>query len=276
MKPGIYRMPNEGYHAMRTASKSFLHTLLTKSPAHAMAPKKETPALYDGQAIHCAVFEPLRYETEYIAKPEGLSFATREGKAWREFNRNLKIVEFEKDKNFRAMAAAVRAHLADHEDPTVKDLLTHGEPELSAFWKDPHLPDILCSARFDWLNQRDHIIVDLKSCMDAGEHKFTNDAYTRGYDMQSFYYPYGLTQITRFEHNQFFFIACEKEPPYGVQVYKATEEFMHYGGVRCSKALAIYKQCMDSGNWPCYLPEVKGLNLPGWVMRKEGYSQELS
>uniref|UniRef100_A0A6M3LLV5 Putative exodeoxyribonuclease 8 PDDEXK-like domain-containing protein n=1 Tax=viral metagenome TaxID=1070528 RepID=A0A6M3LLV5_9ZZZZ len=267
MDQGIYRIPADEYHDMEGASKSFLHTLLVESPAHAMTPREETQALYDGQAIHYMIFEPLRYEQKYVAKPEGMKFTTKDGIAWRDNHNHLKIIEYEKDQDFRAMAKAIRAHLAAHEDPVIQSLLSDGEPELSALWKDPST-GVDCRARFDWLNQKSRIITDLKSCLVARSNKFTNDAYTYGYDMQAAWYLYGLTQITGVEHKAFYFIACEKEPPYGVIVYKASEEMILHGLLRCSRAMGIYKECLESGNWPCYLAEVQELGLPEYVTRQ--------
>jgi len=279
IEPGIYRMESTKYHGIPAASKTFLHDLLTRTPAHAITPRKETPALKEGTAIHCAVFEPSRFQDEYIQKPDGMSFSTKDGKVWREeAEKTGKIIlNYDFYENCTLMSKAVHDHLQAHEDPIIKNLLTHGEPELSAFWQDPEY-GVLCKARFDWLNQESRIIVDLKSCTDASERKFTNDAYAHGYDMQSGKYCYGLTQITRVEHKDFYFIAVEKEPiiidgekSFAVQVYKATEMQINHGLTRCYQALKIYKECLDSGKWPAYPAQVKDINLPGWVLRKEGF-----
>jgi len=267
------------YHATPAASKSFLHELLIRTPAHAITPTKETPALVDGSAIHCAVFEPVRFREEYIQKPDGMKFSTKEGKAWKEeADKTGKIIlSTDLYNNCLAMSKAVHAHLRKHEDPIIKSLLSHGESELSAFWIDPEY-GVLCKSRYDWLNQESRIIVDLKSCMDAGERKFTNDAYSHGYDMQAGWYPYGLTQITKCEHHDFYFIALEKEPviidgekSFAVRVYKASEEMMNHGLVRCYRAMKSYDACTKSGKWPCYPPEVSDLNIPGWVIRSEEF-----
>ena len=99
------------------------------------------------------------------------------------------------------------------------------------------------------------------------------DAYRYGYDMQSGLYLYVLSRITRIEHKDFYFIVCEKNPPYGVEIYKASEELINHGLTRCARALEIYRQCKEKDLWPCYGADIKELSLPGWVRRQEGYEE---
>uniref|UniRef100_A0A6H2A544 Putative exodeoxyribonuclease 8 PDDEXK-like domain-containing protein n=1 Tax=viral metagenome TaxID=1070528 RepID=A0A6H2A544_9ZZZZ len=264
IRPGFYRIPDDEYHAGPGLSKSDLFLLL-RSPAHykAKEERKETPALILGSAIHVAVFQPKEFERRYVVKPEGMSFVTKEGKAWRSEQEGSIILSFEDYKTCEGIKKAVRSH------PIAADLLSDGEPEVTGYWDDPEAPEILCKLRMDWVNKAKRIIVDLKSCMDAREHIFKRDAYNLRYHMQSSWYCYGVTQITRIEHRDFYFIAVEKDPPYGVAVYKASDDMTTEGLKDCAKALGIYKRCMEEGRWPCYPEEIVELGLPGWVTRKE-------
>lgn len=47
-----------------------------------LRPTQQTPAMIAGSALHCAILEPGLFAARYAVKPEGLSLATREGKAW--------------------------------------------------------------------------------------------------------------------------------------------------------------------------------------------------
>ena len=264
MQPGFYRVSDKDYHEGEGISRSDL-SLLLRSPAHYKSREehKETPALILGSAIHVVVFQPDEFGKRYCVKPEGMSFATKEGKAWRDGHGDKTILSFEDNKTCEGIKAAVRAH------PIAADLLSDGEAEVTGYWNDPISPEILCKLRLDWINKTKGVIVDLKSCLDAREHVFKRDAYNLRYHMQSSWYCYGVSQITRIEHRDFRFIAVEKDPPYGVMVYKASEEQMLEGLKDCAKALGIYKKCVADNRWPCYPEEVVELGLPGWVTRKE-------
>ena len=264
MKPGFYRMSNEEYHSGPGLSKSQLHEIL-RSPAHMKAPKKETPALPFGSAFHTYTLEKDLFVDTYMIKPQGMSFATKDGKALRsEAEESGKdILSWDDWQTIKGMAQAI------WDNPIAAELLSDGEAEISGFWNDPIYPDILCKFRADWINKTTRTLVDLKSTVDAREHYFTGAAYKLGYHMQAGWYLYGATQITGIEHDDFRFIAVEKEPPYGVMVYRASQEMIQEGLIDCQKALEIYANCLKESRWPCY-PEVeRDLMLPGWVKRSK-------
>ena len=264
MNPGWYKMSNEAYHSGEGISKSGLFTIL-RSPAHFKAPKKETDALNFGAAFHPYVLEREKFDSEFIVKPEGMKFSTTDGKAWKKEAEDSKkqIITFGEFEQIKGMSDAIWNHDA-------AALLSDGEAEISGFWMDPIRPHILCKLRADWINKPRQLIVDLKSCVDARPHAFTRDAYKFGYHMQAAWYTYGAMCITGIEHKEFYFIAVEKEPPYGVQVYRATEEMILEGQKACAKALEIYDQCLTADWWPCYEEVVLDLGLPGWVSRQNG------
>jgi exodeoxyribonuclease VIII len=70
------------------------------------------------------------------------------------------------------------------------------------------------------------------------------------------------------KQHDFYFIAVEKEPPYGVAVYKATEPLLRYGQVVYKNLLNTYKNCKASGSWHCYSAEVIDLDLPSYMYKK--------
>jgi hypothetical protein len=206
--------------------------------------------------------EPERFRQEYVEKPEGMSFATKEGKAWRALNDDKAILSHEDSESIRGMAATIR------NCKTAMDLLINGEAELSGFWNDPQ-HGFLCRLRMDWINKEKRVIVDLKKCTDARPEKFTADAYKFGYGIEAAWYLYGVSQITRIEHRDFFFIAVESDPPHGVQVYRAEDEMIVEGLKECNRMIEVYRECRETDVWPCYPDELKPLSLPGWVKRRE-------
>lgn len=266
MKPGFYRLSNDDYHSGPGISRSGLVRIL-RSPAHFLTPVEPTDTMVFGSAFHSYTLEPKEFETQYIVRPEGIDGRTKAGKEWlASIDPALRVLKQDDYDKIRFMRDSVFRH------PLAAELLSHGEAELSAYWNDFDDPDTLCKARFDWLNKPQRILVDLKKTTDARPHRFQSIAYDKGYHMEAFWYCYAATILTGIEHQDFYFVACEDSPPWGVMVYKAGAEFMNQGGIDCSRALEIYKRCMRENSWPCYSQEAQGLNLPGWAKRKEDIS----
>jgi len=218
-----------------------------------------------GSALHATVFQPNLFDSEFAATPSDHNPYTKAGKAWKAAQESKgKAVISHKDLGIlKEMREVIFSH------KTAGELLQNGEPELSGFWYDPDHPELLCRLRTDWINTEKRAVVDLKSCIDAREWKFERDAYSLNYHMQAGWYLYGLSRITKIEHNDFYFIAQEKAPPYAVQVYHADPEMINEGLIQCQKAVQVYLECEASNRWPAYDDDVKILNLPGWVRRKE-------
>jgi hypothetical protein len=259
------KMSDEEYHATDALSHSGIIQLL-RSPAHYQTPRKVTPAMDFGRAFHLATLQPKKFAETYIQKPEGMSFATKDGKAWRAMaeDSGKQIISAEDHSQIQGMAQAIL-----NSKSAMAYLGTGGETEVSGFWDDPIYPDVRCRLRADYYDGQ--VIVDLKKCIDARKDKFTSDAYKFGYHIEAAWYLYGCGQITKREHRDFVFVAVESDPPHGVGVYRVdgTGDFVQEGLKQCNRAVDIYKKCRDSGTWDGYPDTVQDLTLPGWVKRKD-------
>ena len=265
METGFYNIENQKYHDGPGLSSSDLR-LLERSPAHYKAKEQyqETPAMILGSAFHAAALEPDYYKQNFVFLPPGVTKAMKLGKemAVEAQEKNQYLLAHQEQANIESMRNAIFEH------PQAKELLQYGKKELSGYWYDPMVKDILCKLRLDWLNTEQRVIVDLKSTTDARPGPWGKKAYDLGYGIQAAWYLYGLTQITKVEHEDFYFVAVEKEPPFGVIVYKATNDLIQDGLVRCNQILGIYERCMKENSWPCYPIEMNNLDLPGWKKRQ--------
>lgn len=261
MTPGFYRMSDTEYHATDALSSTGIRRLLI-SPAHYKVPVEPTPAMAFGTAFHLAMLQPEEYALKYVVKPEGMSFATKEGKAWKAEHAESEILSFDDAEKIRGMCEAVRNCCSAGE------LLVDGEPELAGFWNDP-VYGFPCKIKIDYLNKALGTLADLKKTTDARPEPFIRKAYSLGYHIQGAFYLYGMSQITKREHHDFYLIAVEDAPPHGVQTYKMSEAVIQEGLIQCQKAIEIYRQCMESGKWPCYPDERMELDLPRWAKQRE-------
>lgn len=263
-------MTNKEYHEAEGISKSDLD-LIHKSPLHFVTaktqPEKQTESLLFGSALHKYVLEKKDYNSEFITAPV-CDRRTKEGKAiyadFVEQAAGKSITTSEQSERILNMSKAIFQH------PLASKLLTGGTAEQSYFWRDND-SNILCKCRPDYI--KGNYCIDLKTTQSAKPDDFMKSAYNYRYYVQSYWYLKGL-KASGIDVENFIFIAVEKEPPYAICVYVASEDFLKLGEVEAESDFAVYKKCLETGNWYGYdeTPEVHSLELPDWA-RKELYNE---
>lgn len=254
----IENMPNAEYHASSAISKSGLDKI-DKSPAHYFyAVQEKTKAMVIGSAFHDLVLLPSVFNECYAVKPDGLSLATEEGKAWKAENEGKEILSQEEFNQINAMKESVLAH------HSASKLLESGKPETSIFWRDEMGVD--CRCRPDFINSN-NIIVDLKTTTDASPEGFAQSVAKFRYHVQDAYYSHGFFHAFGIRPRGFVFIAVEKEPPYAVGVYTLNDEAKIEGEFRFKENLQTYKDALEQGVWNAFSPQIETLELPKWAFR---------
>jgi hypothetical protein len=172
-----------------------------------------------------------------------------------------------------AMADAIRAH------PLASSLLApgSGRPEVSAFATDP-LTGITMRCRYDWLREPANgrlVLPDYKTTADADADAFMRSANDYGYPMQEAWYSTVARRLGLAADVEFLFVAQEKTPPYLVNVIQLDHTAARIGEVQMRRALALFRECTDTGVWPGYpsTHEPVLAPLPPWVERE--YEQEM-
>ncbi|MBW2037031.1 MAG: PD-(D/E)XK nuclease-like domain-containing protein [Deltaproteobacteria bacterium] len=260
-------MPFDKYLAIDALSNSGLKKL-AKSPAHYKAPDKpRTPqqqlALDIGSAFHTATLEPELYDELYcITKTARVSAAERASVK----EQGKTLLKQADHSNVQAMARAVREH------PDAGPLVQGGVTEISFFWQDPDF-GFLCKGRADQITDS-RIIVDLKSTADADDQNtgygaFVKNFFSLGYHQQAYWYLNGVSIASGVPHDQFVFIACEKDPPYGINVYWPDKEVLLWAMEKIEPLKLRYAECLESGLWPSYPTGIKIIEMPGWAKKRD-------
>jgi hypothetical protein len=268
---GLLSMPADQYHAHSSVGHSGLVRII-RSPAHyreyVTNPPSPTPAMQLGTAFHVALLEPDRLGETFVVAPK-FDRRTKEGKAaaeaWEAENAGKTALTAEQMADIEQMVASVKQHAG------ASMLLGCGLAEMSAFWIDQET-GIECKCRPDWLvtveDRQDWVtaIVDVKSCVDASAEGFSRAIATLGYDVQAAFYTDGIKALTG-RTIPFYFIAVEKDAPYAVAAYKASDEVIEVGRSKYRAALQLLKWCKDNDKWPAYQPagEIETINLPRWA-----------
>jgi exodeoxyribonuclease VIII len=250
-----HNMPSAEYHAHPAVSKSLLDKI-SKSPLHARAyldgaREEPTAAMAFGTALHTAVLEAERFDTEYKVF-EG----DRRTKAGKEAYEALlatgaSIISAADYDAITAMTMAIRQH------KVAGSLLMDGHAESSVFWQHPGTR-LECKARPDWW-RNDGIVVDLKTTDDASPAAFARSVATYRYHVQAAHYMIG-TQAKRFV-----FIAVEKKAPHAVAVYELDADTLRMGHTLRERDLDQYASCVEFNTWPGYPAEIQTLALPKWA-----------
>jgi hypothetical protein len=270
---GLFRgLTYAEYDALAGISQGRLWTLYEKTPAHFRwemdhPEAVETPVMREGLAIHAAILEPTRFDSDFVGggpinpktqKPYGSD--TQKYAVWETEQKAQGKTPLPSGKDYYAeVAASVHAH------PFAGPLLAQLETEISFQWRNGET-GLLLKGRADGLRlTRSLLLADLKSCRSAAPKQFGSDAYRNGYLFQLAMYAEGVQAVTERELGEVVIVAVEKEPPYGAAVYQLDEYQLGLGRDQMVDTLRQLAKCQEYGDWPCYPEGVEDLQIPTWA-----------
>lgn len=266
MKEIIKNLSNKEYHQRDGLSKSKMD-LLEISPAHYKAsleqPTKQTEALIFGSLFHTLVLEPERLEIEFAIEPK-INKRTNEGKALYE-----QFLDINKDKTIITEEMLDKAKIMKEsllKNKIAKKLINaKGDVEISLFWTDKETKTLL-KARPDKIV--DNIIIDLKTALTANPNNFYKKAYDLGYHRQAYHFLTGYEECYGKKADGFIFIVIEKEPPYAVCCYKATDELLKIAKIEVRNDIELFANCEKTNTWNGYPEVLHDLDAPIWIGNK--------
>jgi hypothetical protein len=254
-------LPNESYHNdFRSYLSSSDLRRLIRSPAHYKNPARiESPAMAFGTLVHTFVLEPAIAEARYRPRAD-VDGRTKEGKAVRDWESALASqqgIQFVNRSDYdaaTAITASVRSHLG------CSSLLSGGLAEISGTVEG--FSDVNVRIRPDYLT--DKHIVDLKTCVDARSDAFGRSVINFLYQVQAAFYV-DVAEAIDGKKRDFYWVAVEKDAPYAVSVFKASDAMLENGRAQYKCAIALYLECASMDLWPAYSQQIQQLDLPGWV-----------
>jgi hypothetical protein len=233
---------------------------ILRSPAHYKNPTiQDSPALAFGSLVHEFVLLPDVAEARYRPKAN-VDGRTKEGKAVRDWEASLAAqqgVKFIAEADYNAatsIATSVRTHMG------ATSLFTSGVAETAGIISD--FLGVNCRIKPDY--RTDNHIVDLKTCVDARPDPFVRSVINFSYQVQAALYV-DVAEAIDGKKRDFYWVAVEKDAPYAVAVYKASDEMLEHGRQQYRKAIDLYKECASLDLWPAYSQQVQTLELPGWL-----------
>ncbi len=259
--PSKVTLTNDEYHLHPAIGSSSLKPML-KSPAHYKAyidkPRAPTKAMDLGTAIHQAILEPNRFESEAVVMPKFEGTGSRAAKEeWLLENHGKLILSLADLETIDGILGSIR------KNKLVSKLLSSGAAEESYFWQDPDT-GLVCKCRPDFLREG-HIIVDVKSTVDASFDGFPTQVARMKYHLSAAMYLDGVSAVLGQNFDQFIVLAIEKEPPYALNVHLLDQGTIDAGRLLYKRALKQLKECREKNSYPGYTEKVLTLSLPNWA-----------
>jgi hypothetical protein len=269
---GVLDVPADAYHAdtltdRPSLSASIAHVLVSRSPKHAWtAHPKLNPdyaptddAKFDvGTLVHSLLLDQSR-EVAVIPADDWRTKAAKEARDEARAAGLVPLLERQWTE-VEAMVLAVREQFGQH--TAQPPLLADGKPERTLVWDED---GVACRARLDWLRDDLTAIEDLKTTTrSADPDSFSRSLYGLGYDLKAAFYiravqaVAGVTPLFRW-------IVAETTAPYAVSVVSPAPALLEIANAKVDYALALWRKCVQTGEWPAYRQDVAYAEPPAWV-----------
>lgn len=258
-KPGLYDVPASAYFGGAipgAVSQSSLKTILDgeAGPARFRYLADNPPAPKDawdlGTTVHALRLGKGR---EQIRILDYDSYRTNAAKAERDQARAQGFTPMLQAEFDKAQA------LADGVPGWVGELLTGGHPEVAAV---DVVDGLTVKGQLDYLLP--DRIIDLKTAADIRCRAFGRSVWNFGYFFQAALYRLLVERLTG-KLLPYFVLAIETSGPPLARIFEIDNDYLAVGEQQVLKALDLYKQCVETGEWPGYSPEPATLDAPPWA-----------
>jgi hypothetical protein len=277
-----FGIPLEDYHSSRLVTHSKITDFARGGPRYFAArylqrsqPREPSSAAQlVGQALEDRIQLPKRYAELYVAKPDGMTFATKEGKAWRaETQAAGKVVLDGDDMNMiEELVTAI------FENDAARELVQNAsiQPTISAEFAG--LPGI--QSRPDWFSPTGCALtgfrpycLDLKSTLTLAKLTSGRAIVEYGYHKQ-----FGLCAETLrrngAEDAPVYLLAAEKVRPHRAQIVQLDDSWLEAGWEWCERQLTKLATHYQSGEWPRVESEMVLSVAPSWIRERDNDTDE--
>ena len=274
-EPGRYEhIPEETYHREWEALNASTLGYLKRSPLYCKwrmeHPDVGTPATDFGSAVHTAVLEPETFSERYILEPQ----CPPEYKP-RGWHNRTEYKEAKADLHERGFKLLSQKALDGCRTITDRIYDTPGEIREILAAKSGTEVSYVADVRGVRRKVRPDIevadasmVVDLKTSRCALPGPFERSIYQYGYHRSKDFYLDTMNHVTGvFEH--YLFLVVENTPPYEVALYDLDPAATALGAREVVELEALYRKCMDSGEWPGYPTNIQTIGVPNWAYYEE-------
>jgi hypothetical protein len=237
----IYDEPSAVYHASEAIGSSDIRDYLRsprlfKDKRDGLVPDKATPALILGTLTHLAMLEPERFRQSIAVKPEGMSFATKDGKEWKAAHEGREILSQD---DYCAI------HMMMQRMPDeCRRALSSGKSEVTV---RSTIAGLSVQCRVDHWDEKSDVLYDLKT-IDAIEN-VEREIHKRGYYIQQEWYRRVVAAERDGNAPGFVLIFCEKTWPFRWRIVELDADFVELGARAVADATHGINARIKSGDW---------------------------
>lgn len=247
LAPGIHNLSFADYHAAPGWGSSALKAMRRGPPARVLWERNngssDTAATTLGTAVHCAFITPDLYESTYAIKPEGMSFASKEGKAWRDdpVRAGKILLSADVGAQVEAIVAALMA-----KEPVRKSITNASHREQSLLW-DCSITRERCKARPDWIEGK--WIYDLKVSRHAAGSWLSARAFTEGWMHQLSHYRTGACELG-LPIRGGRLVVVDPTAPHFVYTLEVKADALDLLEIENIETVKMLRECRKTDSWP--------------------------
>ena len=264
------QMPISEYHGAqgipRWWSKSSLRKYAEMGPKwtglklSGLVEDKRPDGAIQGIAIDTYLTEsPAAFAAQFAIKPDGMSLATKEGKAWKADNEGKEILSHEDGLILLDAVAAVRecCHWQQIEKSLAQHTIRRDQPALG----------IGLQARPDWVSPDSGMLWDLKKTRDLDQ--FGKQALQLGYHLQASLASWALSgDGIQIEHA--YLVAVEWARGARCRVLEIPQEYLIAGHQEMVRLAQEVSRRIKENDWSDNQLEPEMLQAPHWAEVKAG------
>ena len=245
MNSVTYDVPFADYLQLPGWGSSTLKAMRKGPPARVQwerSHRADTDAQRLGTAVHAWMLSSGGlFSAAYALKPDGMSFATKDGKTWKAEQGGKTILTFDESNTVTAIAEALQAK------PLVAEsLLNRDGAEVTLQWTDARTGEV-CKGRPDWMNGP--YIYDLKVSRHAIGTALAFRAFTEGWMHQLAYYRSGAQQCgLKILGGRL--VVVTPTAPHFVYTLEVKPDALDLLQMENESTLAQLGQCRERNEWP--------------------------
>lgn len=206
-----------------------------------------------GNAFHCYVDDPELFRQLYQVAPTDRRNSAEWSAAKITAGEKI-LLTFNEFESIKVMSQKLYEH------PDASPLLKDARSELSYFSVD-QVTGLIKKCRVDAIKGR--ALSDLKSTLDASSTSFSWDSKKYLYRISAAYYLEIVSEVTGLRHNDFHLIACEKEEPFEIKVYRVSDASIEKAQEEIRQALQTIRTILVNGPsaWKGYQLGVEDIHI---------------
>ena len=254
---------NEAYHKNEALSSTMVkHSAVSwryfRDHQMGLIERVEKQCWNLGTALHTAILEPHLLDSIVAFKPKGMSFANKEGKAWRaEQKASAVIIDYKQADALKYMVERIPKHIREIFEAK------GAETEIGA--RVMHENGYMVQARADQY-QKGVGLFDVKSTRELAMLR-RKGAYDLGYHISAAWYIDCFFRVTG-EKLPFTILAVDSSSPFNWQILDFDPDLMKMGEDAVGAFHDGYDQRLVSGDWSDDIPKREVLDAPKWVYQQ--------